>query len=189
MRQPPRLINIVGDPGSGKDFVIQATDDLGTQHAIILPKHTSRQRRPDDKSEMVCCNDQGYDLDGCDLIYENYGTFYGLKTKEIWQGLKRGSFVVSVVSNVEALNRLKGIFGDLLVMVYVHSQSTVEDFEKTSTANDDYTKRRVAEYRMAFNVYLDNYLVFDHVLIWSGDMENLLDQIFRLFRAYELGFV
>ena len=133
MRQPPRLINIVGDPGSGKDFVIQATADLGTQHAIIVPKHTSRERRPDDKSEMICCDDDQYDLAGCDLTYENYGTFYGIKTSEVWSGLKKGSFVVSVVTNVDALNRLKKIFGDLFVMVYVHSQSTAEDFEKKST--------------------------------------------------------
>lgn len=189
MRKSPRLINIVGDPGSGKDFAIQATADLGTQHAIIVPKHTSRERRPDDKDEMICCNDKNYDLAGCDLTYENYGTFYGLKTSEIWAGLKNGVFVLLVVSNVEALNRLKEIFGELLVLVYVHSQSTAEDFKKQSTVLDDYTKKRVADYRMAFNVYLDNYLSFDHVLIWSGDKENMFDQIFRLFRAYELGLI
>jgi len=189
MRKSPRLLNIVGGPDSGKDYVIQAIADLGTQHAVIVPKHTSRPRRLDDKNEMICCDDEGYDIIGCDVTYENYNDVYGIKTSEIWAGLKNRSFVLTVVSNIEALNKLREIFGDLLVMVYVHSQSTAEIFEKESIVNDDYVKKRVEDYRMAFNIYLDNFLAFDHVLIWSGDKENLFDQIFRLFRAYDLGLI
>lgn len=187
MSRSPRLVNIVGDPGSGKDFVIQAVADLGAQHAVIVPKHTSRKRRPEDKMEMICSDDSTYDLASCDIVYENYSTYYGLKSSEIWKGIRSGAFVVSVVSNVGALNQMKTNFGELMIMVYVHSQSTAEDFEESALEQDDYVRQRVKDFRMAFNLYLDNFLAFDHVLIWSGDKENLFDQIFRLFRAYEIG--
>ncbi len=184
----PRLINIVGDPGSGKDLVIQAVADLGSQHAVIIPKHTSRARRGEDRGEMICSDDPGYDFNECDLVYENYGTQYGLKTSEIWDGLQRGVFVITVISNVKALNRLKLIFGELLVLTYVHSQSTAEEFLRTAETLDGYVESRVERFRMAFDLYVDNFLAFDHVLIWSDDRENLFDQIFRLFRAYELSY-
>ena len=93
-----------------------------------------------------------------------------------------------MISNVKALNRLKQIFGELLVLTYVHSQSTAEEFLRTAETLDGYVESRVERFRMAFDLYVDNFLAFDHVLIWSDDRENLFDQIFRLFRAYELSY-
>jgi hypothetical protein len=68
----PRLFVIVGTPGSGKDLVIRAVNDMGSHHAQIVPKHTSRKRRRNDGNEMVFHMDPEYDLDGCDIKYENY---------------------------------------------------------------------------------------------------------------------
>lgn len=181
----PRLVVVVGDPGSGKDFVIQAVGDLGAQHAEIVPKHTSRNRRPDDMSEMICADDPEFDLDACDVVYENFDTFYGLETKRIWKGIEEGAFQVAVVSEVGAINTLRSIFGSLLILVYVHSQLTEEEFQQQAEEEDEYVRRRLADFRRAFRVYVRNFAAFDHVLIWSGDRENLSDQIFRLFRAYE----
>lgn len=183
----PRFVVIVGGPGSGKDFAIQAMNDLGAQHAQIIPKHTSRRRKADDEAEMVCSDDEGYALDRCDILYENYGAKYGLMTKEVWRGLRGGVFQVAVVSNLEAINGLRRIFGSLLLLVYVHSEVSPEEFKRTSLGTKEYVEERYQKYRMAFDLYLDNFLAFDHVLIWSGDRENLFDQIFRLFRAYDQG--
>lgn len=183
----PRLIIIVGGPGSGKDLAIQGVNDLGAQHARIVPKHTSRARRPDDEDEMVCADDPWFALDRCDVVYENYGTSYGLESAEIWKGIRSGVFQVAVVSNIEALNQLRRHFGSLLVLVYVHSEVTAGAFEEAASNRDEYIERRVKDFDMALEVYLRNFLAFDHVLIWSGDRENLFDQVFRLFRAYEVG--
>lgn len=185
----PRFVVIVGGPGSGKDFAIQAMNDLGAQHAQIIPKHTSRSRQEDDQAEMICVDDESYALERCDVVYENYGARYGLVTKEVWEGLRSGVFQVAVVSNVGAINDLRRIFGALLLLVYVHSEVSAEEFRRTSVGTAEYVEERYQKYRMAFDMYLDNFLAFDHVLIWSGDRENLFDQIFRLFRAYNRGLV
>jgi ribose 1,5-bisphosphokinase PhnN len=190
MTSSQRLFVIVGTPGSGKDLIIRAIDDLGTQHARIVPKHTSRSRRADDQNEMICPGDPGYDLEGCDIPYENYDDKYGIKTENIWEGLRNGFHQLVTVSDIMAINRLRDVFGELMVLVYVHSNVTPEEYrEKESSLGEDtgYVERRAAKYQFAFDAYLENFLAFQHTLIFTGVAEDLYDQIFRLFRAYRLG--
>lgn len=184
---------LVGTPGSGKDLLIRAVKDLGAQHAQIVPKHTSRKRRQDDGQEVICSEDPGYNLEQCDIRYENYGAQYGIMTPQIWEGLHEGIFQVAVVSNVEAINQLREIFGELVVLAYIHSEVDSDEYQHIEAArksdpgylDTEYVEQRVKNYRLAFDVFLENYLAFNHVLIHSGPTENLYDQMFRLFRAYE----
>lgn len=184
----PKLVLVVGTPGSGKDLLIRAVNDLGAQHAQIVPKHTSRTRRPDDGKEMICIGDPEYNLKACDLTYENFGDLYGMETSLIWSGLRKGIFQVAVISNITALNNLKKLFGELVMLVYVHSEMRADEYlnaEAGSDQNSEYIRKRVEKYHAAHDVYLRNFLAFDHVLIYTGVQEDLFDQIFRLFRAYE----
>ncbi len=188
----PHLFVIVGTPASGKDLLIRAVNDLGSQHAHVVPKHTSRSRHPDDGNEMVCQGDLGYDLANCDIVYKNYGDSYGITCSDIWKGLEQGiSQVVVVVSNISAINELRKIFGEMLSLVYVHSEVDAEAYSHNETnqgKDHDYVKRREENFSSAFDIYLNNFLAFKHVLIHSNDApEEMYDQIFRLFRAYERG--
>jgi hypothetical protein len=185
----PRLFVIVGTPGSGKDVLIRAVDALGTHHADIVPKHTSRAKRDDDGDEMICRGNSGYDLKSCDIQYKNYGDKYGIKSDGIWKGLRRNRFQVAVVSDIGAIRELQRIFGELMVLVYVHSEKSVEEYrsEEIKHGDVDYVERRAREYEQARRLYLENFLAFNHVLIYAGLDEDLYDQIFRLFRAYEQG--
>ena len=185
-----RLFVIVGTPGSGKDLLIRAVNDMGAQHAQIVPKHTSRVRRRDDGNEMICPGDPGHDLEGCDVTYENYSEKYGIKSDKIWEGLKKGAFQVVVVSNLDAIKNLQRIFGELMVLIYVHSEMDAKEYQREEIKHEDdidYVKRRADEYDFAYRLYLENFLAFNHALIYSGLPEDLYDQIFRLFRAYERG--
>jgi ribose 1,5-bisphosphokinase PhnN len=188
MPHTARLMVVVGSPGSGKDKLVRAIGDLGAQHATVVSKHTSRYRRIDDGDEMICANDEGFNINECDIIYENYEDKYGIQSKEIWKGLRKGVFQVIVVSNIEAINKLRSIFGKLSILVYVHSAIMPEEYKKSESSlgsNIDYVIKRTEKYSMAFENFLLNFNAFDHVLIYTDAAEDLYDQIFRLFRAYE----
>lgn len=186
---PQRLFVLVGTPGSGKDLLVRAINKRA-QHAQVLPKHTSRKRQVDDGSEMICPGDPGYDLDACDIVYENYGNQYGIESSRIREGLDRGVSQVIVVSNVGAINSLYDIFGELAELVYVHSGVDAEVYRRIGVRlgwDPEYIERRVKEYQLAYDVYINNLLAFRHVLIHAGLPEDLYRQMFRLFRAYEHG--
>ena len=70
------------------------------------------------------------------------------------------------VSEIETINLLRAKFGRLVVLLYVHSSVRTENFDDLKMFSDNFNK-------------------FDHVLVYEGKKEDLLDQIFRLFRAYE----
>jgi len=208
----PRLFLVVGNPASGKDELIAAVNVIGSLHAEIVPKHTNRKWHADDYNEMICekipnpadpfadyIDNPNYDIDNCDIVYENYGSKYGIKTVDIWDGLMRGTMQVLVVSNSKALNQLINAFGKLAVTLYVYSpitrdayiKSTREKEERTHVENpyylvdEEYISSRVKRFDMSWNIYVDNFMLFDHVLIFADKQEDLFDQIFRLFRAYE----
>jgi guanylate kinase len=189
MNFTPRLFVIVGTPGSGKDLLIRAVNALGSRHADIVPKHTTRARRNDDGNEMIFPGSFGHDLDSCDIRYENYGDQYGIQSERIWQGLRDNRFQVAVVSDLNAIKELQQIFGQLMVLIYVHSNKNIDEYRIEEARHGDfkYVERRVEEYVQARQLYLDYFLAFNHVLISAGLDEDLYDQIFRLFRAYERG--
>jgi ribose 1,5-bisphosphokinase PhnN len=185
-----RIFAVVGTPGSGKDLLVRAVNDLGAQHAQIVPKHTSRQRNKDDGTEMICVDDPTYNMGACDIVYENFRDTYGIATSRVWSGVAAGISQVIVVSNTSAINQLRQTFGGLVVLVYVHSEQTAAGYaevERSTSINPEYVANRAADYQKAFRLYLRNYHAFRHVLIYAGIKEDLYDQIFRLFRAYETG--
>ncbi len=188
MSSRPVIFVVVGTPGSGKDLLVQAANDMGVLHCRIVPKHTDRGRQIDDSNEMICAGDEGYDLDGCDLTYKNYNNRYGIKMALLWDQLKLGVAQVVVVSNTDAINKLKDAFGSMVKLIFVHSEMDEEKYRLEQRAlgnNETYVDARVDAYNQALALYYRNIARFDHVLIYAGSREDLFDQIFRLFNYYE----
>jgi len=185
-----RLYIVVGTPGSGKDELVRAVRILGETHAGVVPKHTSRARQADDGDEMICSDDEGYDLASCQITYANFEERYGIRTDQVWDRLRHGVSQVLVVSNAEAIRELLAEFDSFVTLLYVHSVVTEADFTRQAEERgytEEYSRERIEKYWDAFDVYVRNIRAFDHVLIHAADNEDLYDQIFRLFRAYERG--
>lgn len=170
---------IVGEKKSGKDEIIRAVHELGGMHAQIVPKYTSRDKQSEDGSEIECNysfekGKEGYKIykkeSGeevkCDIVYERNNNFYSIDTHQIWLGLRRNKFQVIVVSELEAINSLRRKFGGLVKLIYVHGKDDSGDSPE-------------------FQLFVKYFDYFDHVLIYESRKEDLYDQLFRLFRAYE----
>jgi hypothetical protein len=158
-----RLFAIVDVLGSAQHRLIQAISSLGAHQAQVIPEHT---------------------------IYEDRESGRCLSASRILEVLHEQVFPVLVVDNIDIAGRLHEVFGRFIVLVYVHSEACAEDFQHNivdhgTDASD--LERRMERYRAAFDVYLEKFLDFDHVIIDSGNAVNLLDQLFWLFRAYERG--
>lgn len=180
-RAMSNIFVVVGGEHSGKDEIIRGVNDLGGLHAQIVPKYTSRERQPDDEREIRCNyifeeipQQRAYRVISreddkemiCDIVYKKNENYYGINTRQIWVGLRKQRFQVLVVSELEAINSLRKKFGSLVKLIYIHGKD-----EKEVTPE--------------FKMFIDNFDEFDHVLIYESRKEDLFDQLFRLFRAYE----
>lgn len=177
-----KIFVIVGGSASGKDEIIRAVYELGSLHAQIIPKFTSRNRHSDDGKEIKCNylfekdnkSDNGYKVlsqeddreYNCDIVYKKNNNWYGINTHKIWEGLRNHKFQVIVVSELEAINSIRKIFGSLVKLIYIHGQDGEEN-------------------TLEFQLFIHYFNFFDHVLIYENRKEDLYDQLFRLFRAYE----
>lgn len=172
---------IVGSKDSGKDEISRAVYELGGLHAQIITKFTSRSRQGDDGREIRCNylfekkqDSEAYIVRSqedekefvCDIVYIKNDISYGIDTSQIWQGLRNNKFQVIVASEIDAINSLKRKFGSLVKLIYIYAQSEVQNSPE-------------------FNLFVNNFDAFDHVLIYEYKKEDLYDQLFRLFRAYE----
>lgn len=187
-QEKPKVYVFSGNPGSGKDEALETIRIQGILHSIILPKHTTRHREKVDGEEMICPEDEGFDIESCDLQYNNFGTIYGINTEEIRERLKDGISSSIVVSNKEALDELKRKFPDTIVNIYIQGLSKEEYMiQQKEHLEEDYVKKRVQEYEKADELYYNQWLDFNHVIINNGDLSDLKRQIDSIQRYYEGG--
>lgn len=188
IQEKPKVYVFSGNPGSGKDEALEIIRIQGILHSIILPKHTTRHREKSDGEEMICPEDEEFDMKSCDLQYNNFETTYGINTEEIKERLKDGISSSIVVSNKEALEELKRKFPEAVVNIYIQGLSKEEYIiQQKEHLEEDYVKKRVQEYEKADEIYYDQWLNFNHVIINNGDLSDLKRQIDSIQRYYDGG--
>ena len=214
-RGKPVVYIISGNGASGKDELIEATYSLGKLYADVIPKYTSRKQKPDDGPEIICKIIKN--VDGEEVpnpAYEDFlrkrkrnpnrymsymgngGKFeYSFDEHLLQAGLRAGRSQVIALSDINTIKNLKEKYGEQIVTVYCNSQITKTTFEGAIAGSlDEVDKARLGHFEAQINEFIDNYLLFRHVVIYAEDQadhesdgrqEELIDQLFRLFRAYE----
>lgn len=187
-QEKPKIYVFSGNPGSGKDEALEIIRIQGILHSIILPKHTTRHREKNDGEEMICPDDEEFNIESCDLRYNNFGETYGINTEEIEERLKDGISSSIVVSNKDALDELKRKFPEAIVNIYIQGLSKEEYIiQQKEHLEEDYVKKRICEYEKADELYYNHWLEFNHVIINNGDLSDLKRQIDSIQRYYEGG--
>lgn len=135
-----------------------------------------------------------YEKDGAKyLIYGSESRLYGCDITEIEDVLENNRHhLVIVASQLEVVNILKSLYGEKKVrLIYSHSEISATEFEANAT--DITKKEKKKEFRKILNAYTKEISEYDHVLIYAKSQltyeqtskeEELIDQMFRLLRAY-----
>jgi guanylate kinase len=158
-----RLFVVVDPLGSAKEELIAAIDSLGSHQARVIPR---------------------------DAIYTVGDAQECFRASKVLESLQEGVFPVLIVDDVHAVGRLRETFGEFMVLLYVHSEAHAEAYQRSVAHRSGdlaSAEQEIVQYREAFDVYLDRFLTFDHVIIDADNPVYLLDQLFWLFRAYERG--
>lgn len=127
------------------------------------------------------------------VIYGDDNRLYGCDITKIEQILKENTFhLVIVASQIGLVNVLKKEFGeDRIRLIYAHSEISANEFE--ANASDIIKNEKKAEFRKRLDDYTQRISDYDHVTIYAKSQltyeqtskeEELIDQMFRLLRAY-----
>ena len=127
------------------------------------------------------------------IIYKNHGqeVIYGFSIDSLSQNLQDRKHRVLVASFVNIFEYCKGKIGqDNVVPIFSYSQISKKDYDKQAKSAIEKLKSRSYD---DLKRYSENIVDFDHVIIYAetqmqnesgGQKEELIDQIFRLFRVY-----
>lgn len=127
------------------------------------------------------------------LIYGNDTKLYGCDLSEVQEILDNNKYhLVIVASQIEVVNVLKELYGEQRVrLIYAHSEISAGEFEANAT--DITKKEKKEEFRKILDSYTKEISHYDHVTIYAKSQltyeqtskeEELIDQMFRLLRAY-----
>ena len=214
-KEKPIIYVVSGNGASGKDELIEATYAMGKLYADVMPKYTSRNQKPDDGPEIICkCNksdsnpsefipnpaysaylqQRAENPDRFAVYFGNGGKFeYAIDMQQLRARLGAGRSQVIALSNISTILKLKNEFGDQVVPIYCNSQISKEEFQG-NVADDEIGRAKYEEFERQLNDFIENYMLFRHVVIYAENelghasdsrQEELIDQLFRLFRAYE----
>lgn len=214
-KEKPIIYVVSGNGASGKDELIEATYAMGKLYADVMPKYTSRNQKPDDGPEIICkCNisDKNPNVFIPNPAYSEFlkqreenpnrfavylgngGKFeYAIDMQRLRMGLGAGRSQVIALSDIPTILMLKDEFGDQVVPIYCNSQISKEEFQGNAVG-DEIDIAKIEEFERQLTDFIENYMLFRHVVIYAENelghasdsrQEELIDQLFRLFRAYE----
>lgn len=173
-----KIFVIAGGPGFGKKLLIQRANDVGI---LQVPKQADRQRNPNDGPEMIFRGDAKYNLQNCEIQYENFGTKYGIDIRPIWQNLiMTDKHQALVCSPIEVLRDLKARFNEAIISIYVHSEMNVEEYiraEQKKGSSKEYIQNRSNEYFKAHRNYAGHFNEYDKSFIYTGSERELMMQL------------
>lgn len=132
-------------------------------------------------------------------MYENNKTLYGFEVSKLpekvgfqyQQMLNQNKHCVLVASLVDIFDICKPYFDNNVITVFSYSEISSEEFGKKSSAGT--VEKKMENFENEIKKYSEYIADFDHVTIYAesefdkrngGRTEELIDQIFRLFRFY-----
>lgn len=133
------------------------------------------------------------------VMYENNKTLYGFEVSKLpekvgfqyQQMLNQNKHCVLVASLVDIFDICKPYFDNNVITVFSYSEISSEEFGKKSSAGT--VEKKMENFENEIKKYSEYIADFDHVTIYAesefdkrngGRTEELIDQIFRLFRFY-----
>jgi guanylate kinase len=177
-----RIIIIAGGSFSGKDKLVNAMIQMEPKKVLSYQKGATRPKNKNDNDELLHLKklNKRYNIK-----YNKNGYEYGLSSKDIWTSLAKEKIVLIVLSDLESIKKIKSIFQEICVVIYLHANIDFEELEKARTEldNKEFDKRKNSLNEL-HKTYISNMDIFNHVLLNTSESEDLYDQAFNILDFY-----
>lgn len=196
-----RLYMISGHSGSGKTSLLSLLQNQDVFKAVVAPKYSTRPERKDefdDIKHVDTINHEEYTF-----VYPMNNYTYGIKAEEIAEILGQGNNVFIILSDLRIVDEVKQFFGSIAVSLYIYRNLSAHQLKKvlekreiTHGVNQDddvpferQKQTRLNRLYLMQRQYVDNITLFDHVILNTRKLQDLLQQVTKLVGGYEKGLV
>ena len=184
-RSPVRIFLLVGASSSGKDELVTAMQSIEPRRIQNYAKGTDRPMRSDDRGELRHFR-KGLPRD-FDIVYDRQTFKYGIASKELWQNLAKGRISLLVVNDPKTIELLLKQFGRVCTVIYLHAIFNHYQMRRLMT-NQGLPKQEIEKRLQAVDelqqLYVQQTTLFRHVLLNTGEPEDLFDQAFNILDYY-----
>lgn len=186
------LFLIDGTSGSGKSDLIEYI--IKFRHNVALvPKYTTREARDyeqvhDRLLDLSFVTEDEFANLSLDYTYVYGGERYGFRKQDLTKCLESRANVFVIVRNADVIKTLKEQYSYINVKaVFVYSdQEKVRERLKQEGAQKDQIEFRIRRTKEAFDDYIVNTMLYDHVIINNSDpptYHRLVDQLLRTYQG------
>lgn len=184
-RSPVRIFLLVGASSSGKDELVTAMQSIEPRRIQNYTKGTDRPKRLDDHGEL---RHFPSDLpEHFDIVYVRQNIKYGIASNELWQNLADGKISLLVVNHPATIDLLLERFGRVCTVIYLHANFNRNEMRKRMTDDGvipDEIEKRLQGIDELQQLYVRRTTLFQHVLLNTGEPEDLFDQAFNVLDHY-----
>lgn len=109
----------------------------------------------------------------CDFIYENNGMLVGFNKEQIIDAVRgnRHCLLTTSSETIDFIKQLKVAYGDYVTVIgaYIDEATIAQIFSQLSDVTDDELETRINTSRLIKKQILDNYGLFDEIVIYGGE--------------------
>lgn len=120
----------------------------------------------------------------CDFVYENNGMLVGFNKEQIIDAVRgnRRCLLTTSSETIDFIKQLKSAYGDYVTVIgtYIDEATTIQMFSKLSNVTDDELETRVNTSHIIKKQILENYGLFDEIVIYGGEESLFNEQAMRM---------
>ena len=109
----------------------------------------------------------------CDFVYENNGMLVGFNKEQIIDAVRgtRRCLLTTSSETIDFIKHLKAAYGDYVTVIgtYIDEAIITQMFSQLSDVTDDELETRINTSRSIKQQILDNYCLFDEIVIYGGE--------------------
>ena len=122
---------------------------------------------------------------GCDLVYEQYGSRYGIKMEEVYEYLKRGLSPIIILNDIRTVEDIKNSLGEQCKALFIFREiPNLEHFQKQGNERNESQVTIQTRFEKAvaiYRIYIENIHIFDKLVLNVKDGHESLEKILHQF--------
>jgi guanylate kinase len=185
----PYVITITGPSRAGKSKTVDYFEQFTSKgfRPELIRKYTTRDARKDDR-DCIAGRDRDEIRSRCNLVYEQYGEWYGLNLQTLIDRLVEGKSPIVILNDVRAVEDVRNMFRERVRSIFIFRRDPLspeyrQDLIKSR--GQEAGEIRFEKARTIYRIYIENIHLFDHVIINSGTREELETQVKQIARSLE----